>query len=69
MQRLAGWVWERNPFLRLVDNIEEFLDNTLAEVPEVKPEPEGKSAVKPNKTEANAEPEANDGFDLCEVDS
>ncbi|KAI7777225.1 hypothetical protein LA080_003889 [Diaporthe eres] len=67
-RRLAGWVWERNPFLRLVDNIEEFLDNTLAEVPEVKPEPEGKSVVKPSKTEANAEPEADDGFDLCEVE-
>lgn len=58
-QRLAAWFQERFSLSRLLDDMQ---------YPEVEPEPESKSVVKPNKAEANAEVEADDDFDLCEVD-
>ncbi|KAG6357605.1 hypothetical protein INS49_013482 [Diaporthe citri] len=58
-QRLAVWFRERFSLSRLLDDIQH---------PEVEPEPESKPVVKANKAEANTEVEADDDFDLCEVD-
>lgn len=38
------------------------------QVPEVEPEPENKPVVKPNRAEPSTEAEADDDFDLCEVE-